>query len=86
METTKLETMEQVEAAVRDALAMPMYPAKARRARARRLADLFDMQAQLYREAADAQVDVPDIYRAACLLAADRMKSKSNTFQDETRR
>lgn len=83
---TKLETMEQIEAAVRDALAMPMYPVKARRERARRLADLFDMAAQLYREAAKAQVEVPDIYRAACYLAAERMTSRSKTFQDETRR
>lgn len=86
MEIKKLETMEQVEAAVREALAMPMYPKKALRERARRLADLFDMQAQLYREAAEAEdVDLllPEIYRAACYLAAATFASRSIQFARE---
>jgi hypothetical protein len=83
MELTELTTMEQVEAAVRDALVMPMNPAKARRKRAARLADLLDMQAQLYREAIGAQVDVPTIYRAACELAASRLTERSAFFRRE---
>lgn len=84
MEITKLETMEQVEAAVREALAMPTYPRKAERERARRLADLFDMQAQLYLEAALTEDhDVPEIYRAACRVAARSFVSRSIQFARE---
>jgi hypothetical protein len=86
MGITKLETMEQVEAAVREALAMPTYPRKAERERARRLADLFDMQAQLYREAGEASDPfgtITEIYRAACFIAAASFASRASQFARE---
>jgi len=82
MKITQLETMEQVEAAVREALAMPVYPRKAEKARAARLADLFDMQAQLYREAGEqAPAETPEVYRAACFVAASSFESRSKQFR-----
>lgn len=87
MQLKQLKTMDEVEAAVREALAMPTHPAKAARERARRLSDLFDMQAQLYREAGETtDPNVPQVHRAACFVAAKTFASRARQFAKEASR
>lgn len=65
-----MSEMDEVEASIQAALAMPMRPPKARRARAARLADLYEVRVRLFAEAQADEVIVPATYRAACELAA----------------
>lgn len=85
-----LDTLVDVDLAIADLLAEPM-PSKPSevRIRAARLADLFDVQAQLFeaaqREAGD---QIPGIYVSACGHAAAKARATAAFFrtQAESRR
>lgn len=76
-ETTKLETVDDVKAAI-DAIAYgaPVPKKKIeRQLRASRLADLYEIRAHMWAilgAAADGSDTIPDAYRAACVVAEAR--------------
>jgi hypothetical protein len=84
-----LDTLVDVDLAIADAVAMPMTKPSEIRIRAGRLADLYDVQAQLFeaaqREAGD---QIPGIYITACGHAAAKARATSAFFrgQAESRR
>lgn len=84
-----LDTLVDVDEAIARAEAMPMRPPSKARARAGILADLYEVQAQLFeaaqREAGD---QIPGIYVAACGHAALRARNQVTFFrgQAESRR
>lgn len=84
-----LDTLVDVDTAIAEALAMPMAKPSETRIRASRLADLYDVQAQLFeaaqREAGD---QIPGIYVAACGHAAAKARATAKFFrgQAESRR
>jgi hypothetical protein len=82
--TNRIETLSDVNLAIIDAIALPMHPAKARRVRAARLADLHEIRARMFREAGEAADDlVPEIYKHACNMAAGRDADRAMFFRCE---
>ena len=86
-----LDTHVDVDLAIAEAEAMPMAPPSKCRIRAGRLADLYDVQAQLFEAAArdgEKWDQIPGIYVAACGHAAAKARSTAAFFrgQAESRR
>lgn len=80
--SSRIETLNDVNLAIVDALALPMHPPKARRARAYRLADLHEIRARMFHEAGTQADDlVPDIYKHAANLAAKRDMDQANWWR-----
>lgn len=85
-----LDTLVDVDEAIAGVLAepMPTKPSEVR-IRAARLADLYEVQAQLFEAARDAAGDqIPGIYVSACGHAAAKARSTAAFFrgQAESRR
>lgn len=76
-----MSEMDEVADQIRAALTMPMYPPKARRARAARLADLYEVWARLFMDAHAAEVIVPSTYRVGCELAATYCSGQARFFR-----
>lgn len=84
METTKLETIDQVTAAIVEAINMrPTRPgARAERLRCTRLADLHEMRARMFSDAAKSAGDlVPEIFVHAANMAAGRDMDRARQFR-----
>lgn len=84
-----LDTLVDVDLAIADAVAMPMTKPSETRIRAARLADLYEVQAQLFEAARGAAGDlIPGIYVTACGHAAAKARSTAAFFrgQAESRR
>jgi hypothetical protein len=84
-----LDTLVDVDLAIADAVAMPMVRPSEIRIRAARLADLYEVQAQLFETARDQAGDqIPGIYVAACGHAAKKAREMAGFFrgQAESRR
>lgn len=84
-----LDTLVDVDEAIARAEAMPMGKPSEVRTRAATLADLYEIQAQLFEAARDAAGDqIPGIYVAACGHAALRARCQVRFFrgQAESRR
>jgi len=82
METTKLETVDQVTIAIAEAIVMPSSPAKAERLRCTRLADLHEMRARMFSDAAKSAGDlVPEIFVYAANMAAGRDMDRARQFR-----
>lgn len=84
-----LDTLVDVDLAIADAVAMPMTKPSETRIRAARLADLYEVQAQLFEAARDAADDqIPGIYVSACGHAAAKARQTAAFFrtQAESRR
>lgn len=78
----KLETIDQVTDAIVEAVGMPMSPAKAERARCSRLADLHEMRAKMFSDAAKTAGDlVPEIFVHAANMAAGRDMDRARQFR-----
>lgn len=84
MEFTKLYTVDEVTDAIVAAINMPMQPAKAKRERAARLADLHEMRARLFSDAAKAAGNqIPVIFVHAANMAAGRDMDRVRFFRRE---
>lgn len=82
MEITKLETVDQVTDAIVEAVGMPMHPPKAERARCTRLADLYEIRARMFSDAAKTAGDlVPVIFVHAANSAAARDMDRARQFR-----
>lgn len=80
--TSKIETLNDVNLAILDAVALPMTPPKAKRLRAARLADLHEIRARMFHDAGvNADDLVPEIFRHAANQAAGRDTDRANFFR-----
>lgn len=71
--SSRIETLNDVNLAIVDALALPMHPAKAKRIRAAKLAELHEIRARMFHDAGTKADDlVADIYKHAANQAAKR--------------
>jgi hypothetical protein len=79
-----LDTLVDVDLAITKAVAMPMNPPSKYRIRAGILADLYEVQAQLFEAAQrEASDQIPGIYVAACGHAAVKARSTAGLFRRE---
>jgi hypothetical protein len=84
MEYTKIETLNDINLAIVEAVALPMSPLKAKRLRAARLADLHEMRARVFADAGKAAGDlVPDVYKHAANMAAKRDMDQVRFFRTQ---
>lgn len=84
-----LDTLMDVDEAIARAEAMPMGKPSEVRIRAATLADLYEIQAQLFEAARDAAGDqIPSIFLTACGCAATLSRNTASFFrgQAESRR
>lgn len=84
-----LDTLVDVDAAIARAEALPMGKPSEVRIRAATLADLYEIQAQLFEAARDAAGDqIPSIFLTACGRAATLSRNTASFFrgQAESRR
>lgn len=82
MEFTKLTNVDEITEAIVEAVGWPMTPPKAERARCARLADLYEMRAKLFSDAAKAAGDlVPVIFVHAANMAAGRDMDRARQFR-----
>jgi hypothetical protein len=82
--TNRIETLNDVNHAILDAIALPMHPAKAKRLRAARLADLHEIRARMFHEAGTKADDlVAEIFVHACNMAAGRDSDRAAFFRRE---
>lgn len=85
MEFTKLHTVDEITEAIVEAVGLPMTPPKAKRERAARLADLHEMRARLFSDAASgADLNrIPIIFVHAANVAAGRDMERSRFWRGE---
>jgi hypothetical protein len=84
MEFTKLHTVDEITDAIVAAVGLPMSPLKAKRERAARLADLYEMRARLFADAAKAAGDqIPVLFVHAANMAAGRDMDQMRFFRRE---